>query len=83
MQAKYNTNMANISLELGRKLQNEDRYFITPLGQINYWYVRGVDYTTSTGIKVEQDNINSLIGKLGLYAGKDFEQSSHYSNLEF
>ncbi|ALV24245.1 autotransporter domain protein [Campylobacter iguaniorum] len=78
MQAKYNTNMANISLELGRKLQNEDRYFITPLGQINYGYIRGVDYTTSTGIKVEQDNINSLIGKLGLYAGKDFEQSSHY-----
>ena len=79
MKADYDTWAGTLSAEFGKKYSSKnDKWYITPHAQLNYTYVNGEDYTTSTGVKVEQDNIDSLIGRIGVYAGKDFEKSSHY-----
>ena len=79
MKADYNTWAGTLSVEYGKKYTNrDDKWYVTPHAQLNYTYVNGEDYRTSTDVKVEQDNIDSLIGRIGIYAGKDFEKSSHY-----
>lgn len=79
MKADYNTWAETVSLEIGKKYSNkEDNSFIIPHAQLNYSFIKGEDYTTSTDIKVKQNDINSLIGKVGIYAGKDFGNSTHY-----
>ena len=79
MNADYNTWAETLSMEVGKKYSSEtDKWYVTPHAQINYSFIKGADYTTNTDIKVKQGDINSLIGKVGVYAGKDFEKSSHY-----
>ena len=79
MKADYDTWSGTLSVEYGKKYTNrDDKWYVTPHAQLNYTYVNGEDYRTSTDVKVEQDNIDSLIGRIGIYAGKDFEKSSHY-----
>lgn len=82
MKADYDTWAGTLSAEFGKKYSSKnDKWYITPHAQLNYTYVNGEDYRTSTDVKVEQDNIDSLIGRVGIYAGKDFEKSSHYLKL--
>ena len=45
---------------------------------MTYTRLEGKNYNTSSNIRVEQKDINSLIGKVGVYAGRDFGKSSHY-----
>ena len=79
MKADYDTWAGTLSVEYGKKYSDrDDKWYVTPHVQLNYTYVNGEDYTTSTDVRVEQDNIDSLIGRVGVYAGKDFEKSSHY-----
>ena len=79
MNADYNTWAETLSMEVGKKYSSKtDKWYVTPHAQINYSFIKGDDYTTNTNINVKQGDINSLIGKVGIYAGKDFEKSSHY-----
>ena len=77
MKTEYNTWSGSISFEYGKKYE-KNNWYITPQTQMDYTFVKGADYTMNSGIKVEQKNTNSLIGRAGLYAGYDFERSSHF-----
>ncbi len=82
MKADYDTWAETVSLEIGKKYSSkEDNSFIIPHAQLNYSFIKGEDYTTSTDIKVKQNDINSLIGKVGIYAGLDLEKSTHYIKI--
>ena len=82
MKADYDTWAGTLSAEYGKKYSDKDsKWYLTPHAQLNYTYIEGADYTTSSHVKVNQDDIDSLIGRIGLYAGKDFEKSSHYLKL--
>lgn len=77
MEADYNTWAGSISLEHGKKYM-KDNWYVTPHIQMNYTYVKGVDYTMNSGVKVEQRDIKSFIGRAGIYAGHDLKNSSHF-----
>ena len=77
MKTDYNTWSGSISFEYGKKYTKNNWYMI-PQMQMDYTFVKGADYTMNSGIKVEQKNINSLVGRAGMYAGYDFEKSSHF-----
>lgn len=82
MKADYDTWAETLSLEIGKKYSSkEDNSFIIPHLQLNYSFIKGEDYTTNTDIKVKQNDINSLIGKVGIYAGLDLEKSTHYIKI--
>ena len=47
-----------------------------------YGRVQGINYTTSAGVKVEQEAFESLIGRAGLSVGKTFkDKGSVYANV--
>ena len=77
MKTDYNTWSGSISFEYGKKYTKNNWYMI-PQMQMDYTFVKGADYTMNSGIKVEQENINSLVGRTRMYAGYDFEKSSHF-----
>lgn len=78
---KYDTWARTLSVESGKKYEL-DSYFIVPNVQLNYTYVRDIDYTTNGGLKVKQDSIHSIIAKTGVNIGKTFEKSSHFLKLD-
>lgn len=77
MEANYHTNAGTLSLEYGKRLA-KDNWYVQPHAQMTYTWIDGKNYNTSSNIRVEQKDINSLIGKVGVYAGRDFKKSSHY-----
>ena len=73
----YTNETASLSAEYGWKFSNSHNYYIEPQAQLQYTYVTGADYTTSQGTKVDLDSIHSLIGRVGIRAGKDFLDWEH------
>ena len=80
MKTDYDTWSGSISFEYGKKY-TKNRWYMIPQMQMDYTFVKGADYAMNSGIKVEQKNINSLVGRAGMYAGYDFERSSHFIKI--
>lgn len=77
LEAEYNTWAGSLSLEHGKKYE-KNAWYVTPHVQMDYTYVKGADYSMNSGVRVEQRDIKSLIGRAGIYAGHDFKKSSHF-----
>ncbi|MBM6704805.1 autotransporter outer membrane beta-barrel domain-containing protein [Sutterella massiliensis] len=71
--ASYDNEVLSASLEYGKKYQNDHRWYVEPQMQVQYAYVTSDTYETSQGSEVRLDAIQSLIGRVGLRLGKDFE----------
>lgn len=76
-EANYHTNAGTLSLEYGKRL-SKDNWYVQPHTQMTYTWIEGKDYQTTTKVRAEQKDINSLIVKAGFYAGYDFGRSSHF-----
>ncbi|WP_391591474.1 autotransporter outer membrane beta-barrel domain-containing protein [Yersinia rohdei] len=61
------------SAEYGREFSIGNGNFIEPQGQLVYTHINKANYATSSGLQVNQDNINSVIGR----AGHRFEENSN------
>lgn len=62
----------SLSGEYGRKIMNKDGFYTEPQAQLTYGHINGAGYTSDSGINVDQDSINSLIGRVGFTIGKHF-----------
>lgn len=88
VKSKYNTWGAGVSAETGRRISispdaNED-YFIEPQFELSYFRIQGKNWTTSTGMKVKQNGVNSLLGRIGVVGGKKIDygkESGKYLEL--
>lgn len=79
LHADYKTYSNAISAEIGKKYYAAGgKSYLTPIMQFDYSYVKGTDYTTSTGVNVHQSGIHSLVGRAGFYAGRDTDGGTHY-----
>ena len=67
---------ASVGAEIGRKFSNKDQWFFEPQTQLTYTYIGSYDFNTDRGVKVESDNVDSLIMRWGLRVGKDFGNSA-------
>ena len=79
--ADYNTWGFGASVEVGHMFAFDEgvddrrwfnHWFIEPQLQLSYFRAKGADYTTSTGLKIEQENADFLTGRAGLVIGKKF-----------
>ena len=79
MKADYDNNMWAISAEVGRKLSNpKTGMFIEPNAQLQYTMVTDAQYSTNQGTRVDQDRIDSVIGRMGVRIGRAFgEEQNH------
>lgn len=88
VKSKYNTWGAGVSAEAGRRIsispdENGD-YFIEPQFELSYFRIQGKNWTTSTGMKVKQNGVNSLLGRIGVVGGKKIDygkESGKYLEL--
>lgn len=67
---KYNNWGTSISGEYGRKIDFKD-FYLTPQAQLTFMRIGGKNYTTANDIHVEQDNLYSTVGRIGLEIGKN------------
>ena len=83
--ADYGTWGYGASIELGHMFsfgeEVDDRqwfnhWFIEPQLQLAYFYAQGADYRTSTGLKVDQEDVDFLTGRAGVVIGKKFNYAT-------
>ena len=68
--ASYHTNAVSVSAEAGWRLYPmQNSFYVEPQVELMYGHVFGVDYATSTGVNVEQDSADTLIGRAGVVLG--------------
>lgn len=67
---------SSISAEYGRKKMLSHGWAVEPQVQMTYNYLWGDDYTTRNGASVEQDNADSLVGRLGFVLSREFQQQT-------
>lgn len=73
--AKFSTYGAVASVEAGWRFNSPSSgIYLEPQAQMTFGHVKGVNYTTSSGVAVSQKGINSLIGRFGVAAGYRFAE---------
>ncbi len=67
----YHANSYSLSAEFGWRLHlfSTKLLFIAPQAELMYGRVASVDYTTSTGVRVENDAADALVGRVGFALG--------------
>lgn len=79
IKGNYDNDVFLVSLEHGKKFNNEEFWFFEPQAQLQYAYVTSAEYTTSQDTQVRLDGIHSLIGRVGIRTGKDFGSDKLFS----
>lgn len=60
----------SLSGEYGMKVDLDGGWYVTPQVQLTLMRIGGEDYTTNNGIKVNQDSLESAVGRVGFEVGK-------------
>ncbi len=64
------TSGTSLSVEYGRRFNIANtNYYFEPQAELMYGHLDSADYTTSNGVRISQDAIKSLVGRLGIAAG--------------
>lgn len=72
MQASYDNTVLGLSAEIGWRYDITSMFYVEPQAELSYAVALGDDFTSSNGVKVEQDNYQSLVGRLGARLGANF-----------
>lgn len=65
----------SLSGEYGMKVDLDGGWYVTPQAQLTLMRIGGEDYTTNNGIKVNQDSLESAVGRVGFEVGKRISDS--------
>lgn len=60
----------SLSGEYGKKTELNDGWYVTPQAQLTLMRIGGESYTTDNGISVDQETLNSAVGRIGFEIGK-------------
>lgn len=71
----YTTNGVGGSAEFGRHIALDNGSFIEPFTQLAAVTIAGKNYDLDNGMQAEGDRTNSLLGKVGVTVGHNFELS--------
>jgi len=71
----YDNSGVGGSVEIGRHIKLDDGYFFEPFTQWSAATIQGKDYTLDNGLQAEGDRTRSLLGKVGMTAGRDVQFS--------
>lgn len=71
--ASYDSYALGLSQEVGRMFRLRHQIFLEAQGQLSYYWMHGADYATSNGMVVRQQDMNALIGRVGLVLGKRWD----------
>lgn len=77
----FDQDYAALSAEYGYQLLDANGVFVEPQLQVQVAYVDGYDYDSERGMRVEADSETSVIGRVGLRAGREFKGSTSQGSL--
>lgn len=69
MSGSYDNNGYSVSAEYGWNLRFNDLAFVEPQVELTYGTMTGDDFTASNGVRIEQDDTDSFIGRIGVRGG--------------
>ena len=78
--ADYDTWAYGISAEYGYRQQLNAGWFVEPQAELSLGRIGSADYTTSNGVTIKQDSVNSAVVRLGFLGGKEFTIGGRTSN---
>ena len=81
-QGDYDTNGYSISAEYGKRLAQGNGFWIEPQVELTYGLVEDANYMVG-GRNVAQDDIDSLVGRVGFSLGKDIKQGNVYVRASY
>ncbi|WP_456119662.1 autotransporter outer membrane beta-barrel domain-containing protein [Sutterella wadsworthensis] len=70
--ASYDNTAVGLSAEVGHRFDLSQIFYVTPQAELAYGRVFGDDYSGSNGMKVSQDDFDTLIARIGFQAGANF-----------
>lgn len=83
LKGDYKANAMGLSVEYGKRIEKGDKY-LTPQIQLSYMKLQGTDYDAISDyaggkkMHVEQDGMTSLVGRIGIAAGKRTDKTDLY-----
>ena len=73
MNGSYDNNAFNLSAETGYRFEfMQGGVFVEPQIGLNYGRIMGDDFITANQVRIEQDDYDSLIGRIGVRTGFKF-----------
>ncbi len=72
---KYSTQAIAVSVESGQRFPLTQHTYIEPQVAFTTSHIFGTDYDTTHGARIEQNAINSYVGRLGVQAGLNYPES--------
>lgn len=72
MSGSFDNNAFSVSAEYGWHLRLGEFGFFEPQAGVTYGYIQGDKFHTSNGVEIDQDDFESLIGRIGFRTGFHF-----------
>ena len=79
----YNTNGYSFSAEYGKSFEQGNGVWFEPQVELTYGKVSSVNYVTEQDVRVQQDGMDSLVGRVGFRIGKDIKQGNVYARASY
>ena len=79
----YETNGYSLSAEYGKRFTKDNGFWIEPQVELTYGYVGAVDYLTKNDVKVRQNGMDSLVGRIGFSMGRNIKAGNVYARASY
>ncbi len=76
MDVDTESNAFSLSVETGHMFRIMEQAYIEPQIEVTYGFISGDDTTASNGVKLDQDDFQSLITRVGVRTGFDFPEKA-------
>ncbi len=76
MNVDTKSNAFSLSVETGHMFRIMQQAYIEPQIELTYGFISGDDATASNGVRLEQDDFQSLVTRVGVRTGFDFPENA-------
>lgn len=76
MSADTQSNAFSLSVETGHMFRIMEQAYIEPQIEVTYGFISGDDATASNGVRLDQDDFQSLITRVGVRTGFEFPEKA-------
>ena len=85
MDVDFDSNAFGLSVETGHTFKFMERAYIEPQIEISYGFAQGDDAQASNGVKIEQDDFQNLVTRVGVRTGFEFPEDAgtFYAHLSY
>lgn len=78
----FDSDAYSASVEYGKRFTKDNGFWFEPQVQLSYGTVSSADYSIGN-VKVNQDGVDSLVGRLGFGIGKNIERGNVYLRASY